>query len=231
MPVMQPISSAPFSLPKLLRWTLLPILLAILLYLLLALTLSFLPINCSQKACEEEATFYLSGSRIHVNFIFPAESLDSAFSELINSKEKPQYLGFGWGDKDFYLDNPHWEDVTFGEGLQALFNSRASILQVTHYRGRPRAGEWVEMKVCAHQYRKLQQYVASFLQKDALGNLTRYPSPAYGSRTQFYAAGGQYSFINTCNTWVNTGLKRAGICTSVWSPLPQGVFYFARKGK
>ena len=216
---------------RLLRWVLLSILGGILLYLLLALLLSFLPVHCSPCDCEQKETFYLSGNRIHVNFIFPADSLDTALFELKKSRGNPKYFGFGWGDKDFYLNNPHWEDVTFGEGLQALFNSRESILQITDYRGRPKAGEWVEMSVCSQQYRALQRYVASFLEKDAQGELLLYPSPAYSPRNRFYAAGGRYSFINTCNTWVNTGLKKSGICTSVWSPLPQGVFYFAKKGK
>ena len=41
----------------------------------------------------------------------------------------------------------------------------------------------------------------------------------YDDNDVFYEANGQYSMVNTCNTWLGDGLRRAGVPMSRWTPL------------
>jgi len=45
----------------------------------------------------------------------------------------------------------------------------------------------------------------------------------------FYQANGSYSFIQTCNTWLGTGLRQAGIKISYWTPLDTFVTWYMKK--
>ena len=46
----------------------------------------------------------------------------------------------------------------------------------------------------------------------------------YGKNDAFYDAKGRYSFLNTCNTWTNDGLKVAGQKAALWTPTDFGIF-------
>ena len=46
----------------------------------------------------------------------------------------------------------------------------------------------------------------------------------YGKNDAFYDAKGSYSFLDTCNTWSNNGLKAAGQKAALWTPSDFGIF-------
>ena len=47
---------------------------------------------------------------------------------------------------------------------------------------------------------------------------------AYGNNDAFYDARGSYSFLYTCNTWTNDGLKVAGQKAAFWTATDFGIF-------
>ncbi|MFM7854609.1 MAG: DUF2459 domain-containing protein [Flammeovirgaceae bacterium] len=45
----------------------------------------------------------------------------------------------------------------------------------------------------------------------------------YWDNDSFYEAKGTYNLFFTCNTWVNEGLKKAGLKACLWTPFDSGL--------
>jgi len=83
----------------------------------------------------------------------------------------------------------------------------------------------VKISITKKQYERLIQYVSSTFDKDASGKPIFIPTNAvYADNDAFYDAKGSYSFLHTCNTWANSGLKAAGQKAALWTPSDFGIF-------
>jgi uncharacterized protein (TIGR02117 family) len=75
------------------------------------------------------------------------------------------------------------------------------------------------------QYTELVKFIDTKFDRDANGNYILIPTKAvYSDNDAFYDAKGSYSFLNTCNTWVNDALKAAGQKAAWWTPTDYGIF-------
>jgi uncharacterized protein (TIGR02117 family) len=76
------------------------------------------------------------------------------------------------------------------------------------------------------QYRKLVGFIQNKFDRDPNGKPILIRTDAvYGSNDAFYDAKGSYSFLDTCNTWTNRGLKIAGQKAALWTASDFGIFY------
>jgi uncharacterized protein (TIGR02117 family) len=134
---------------------------------------------------------------------------------------------FGWGDRDFYINTPTWNDLKFSTAFKALFMSTESamhVVEVEHTRS-----HWQQLLICSHQVDLLNQYIMNSFRKSADGSFIEIPASSYGDRDKFYEATGRFDCLQTCNQWVNNGLKAAQLPSAIWSPFDQGVMYQLRK--
>lgn len=75
------------------------------------------------------------------------------------------------------------------------------------------------------QYKRLIKYIQQYFKRDEKGNLINIiTSNTYGENDSFYEAKGTYQLFFTCNTWVNSALKNAGLKACLWTPFQQGIF-------
>jgi uncharacterized protein (TIGR02117 family) len=74
------------------------------------------------------------------------------------------------------------------------------------------------------QYRRLVDHVRRTFRCDADGRFLFIEGGAYGPTDAFYHAHGSYNAFNTCNCWVGSGLKAAGVRTGWFTPLPKTVY-------
>ncbi len=97
--------------------------------------------------------------------------------------------------------------------------------------------EWVadpqyalrEIRLRPEEYRRLWAAVRADFDLDADGRPRRIDHPGYGRADAFYRARGKASAIRTCNSWVATRLRLAGVKTSAWPPFAQGLLWRYRE--
>lgn len=196
---------------------------AVFFYFLMAVLLSYATTNNYKKACPETTPLYLESTGIHVDLILPKADLTKEFKEKLGLRDSVKYVGFGWGDREFYLNTPTWSDLKVGVAFKALFLSSNSAMHVTPYTSKQPS--WTRVNYCSeYQYRTVQ-YVYKTFKQNQTGNFKRIEGADYNVNDRFYEAKGSLSILKTCNVWVNEALKIAGIQTAQWPPFAQGLMY------
>jgi len=197
---------------------------AILLYGLIALIGGLLPTSPGKQDCTPTQQVYIASNGLHLDIIFPRAYLDSAWVSDLRIPLQTEYVAFGWGDRAFYVETPTWDDFRLSVGLKAVFVNSATAMHVIRYRGT--RDDWRALELCETQADTLKQYVLTSFARNDEGDLTFIEAPGYPDRDQFYEARGDYSFLKTCNNWVNIGLKRTGVRTAIWAPFDWGVLRY-----
>ena len=198
----------------------------LLIFLSAAAILSIIPTSPSKVICKKEQVVYVSSNGVHLDFIIAKKQLSDDIIRGLRLPRKVAYIAIGWGDRDFYINTPTWSDLDFSTAFKALFMSSKSAIHVVEIE-RVRK-HWVEVPLCQHQLDRLIRYVDGTFRKTTDGAFIEIEAAGYGSRDRFYEAKGSFSCINTCNNWVNQGLKAAEVSTSIWSPFDKGVLYQIR---
>lgn len=196
-------------------------------YLLVSLILTIIPINSETGNSEKNKSIYLNSNGVHLNIIIPKDQIDSILLAGLNYEEQDQYFSFGWGDRNFYLETPTWADLTFKNAFVALFFKSPTLIHLTRYS--ESRGDWAEIKVDQDQLKKINQYIYDSFYIDSLNNKVILNNKGYSNNDDFYEALGSYSFYNTCNSWVNTGLKNVGIKACLWTPFEFGLLGMHQK--
>jgi len=137
------------------------------------------------------------------------------------------FVAVGWGDREFYLHTREWKDLTVGRALGALSGMHGALLHVTYLRKADFLDYAYALPLSKAQYAKLVAYVvAAAVQRK--GRLQHVPG-AYTAQDAFYEANGTYHLFQTCNTWIGSGLREAGVKVSRWTPFDQQVVWYLRK--
>jgi len=123
-----------------------------------------------------------------------------------------------------------------GENLHQKFGqqdvpvgARGKLAQVMHV-------EWVtdpayatkSIRMTPEQYRRLWAAIRGSFQLDVQGRPVRIDHPGYWQRDAFYGGVGKASAIDTCNQWVASRLRLAGVRAPLWSPFVQGLASYYR---
>jgi hypothetical protein len=86
------------------------LLLFILGYVLLVLLIPYISVNKAKTSTSEDVTIYIKTNGDHTDIVVPIETGYKNWSETvkrsrIKSKDSiMRYIGYGWGDKKFYLN-------------------------------------------------------------------------------------------------------------------------------
>ncbi|NJY63927.1 TIGR02117 family protein [Salinimicrobium sp. CDJ15-81-2] len=205
-------------------------LLLLLLYFIAALIGSAIPVNSNWQS-GGEITVYLRSNGTHTDFIFPVKSDIIDWEQLIDSTHtlskigNYDYISFGWGDLEFYQKTPDWDDLTFPTAVRAVFLPTPSAMHV-EFESAPRLLQpTVPIRVSREEYKTLVEYVKWSFQRDFSGKVKPVPDLHYNRNDAFFHAKRSLNSFYTCNTWVNNGLKKAGLPACLWTPFDDGIFY------
>ncbi len=124
-----------------------------------------------------------------------------------------QYLGFGWGERQWSLNpptEPHLLEI-FG----ALFLPNRAVLKVERYAEFPAHQNTECVGVTPAHYLQLVGFIQQSFQRDAQ-NQPIYIAEDQVYSASFYEATGTYSLFNNCNHWTAHGLRLAGADTPLW---------------
>lgn len=201
----------------------------IFLYMLGAVVGALIPSGKGEYAGDSGGVeIFVRGTVFHVEFVVPVRTENHDWSDLTppgDFKDSPQgatHVAFGWGERDFFLNVPRWEDFDIGFALNAITFSRNTAIHVERLAA-PVGGSWIQRLVLTQdQYRRLVGYLMDTFRLRG-GKPILIPGSGYGPGHAFYEAKGTYSPFFTCNDWANNGLKTIGAPAALWAPFSYGV--------
>ena len=190
-------------------------------YLIISLILTAITIEKSKDNSENKIGIFLNTNGVHLEVIIPKSYMDTNLLKDLVLKENEKYISFGWGDENFYINTPTWNDLTFKNAFRAMFLKGTSLLHVTRYKYKSK--NWIEVRIDTTELDKLNQYIQDSFKKGDKGNKIILRGIQYATNDNFYKANGNYSPFKTCNTWVNTGFKKSGLKSCYWTPFDFGL--------
>ncbi|NND34048.1 MAG: TIGR02117 family protein [Saprospiraceae bacterium] len=212
---------------KYLKRTFLGLMLLIAGYLIIAVVLSVMSTRPKELPCQKDKEVFITTNGVHLDIIVPKDFLDIKIQRDLQIDAEVAYVSFGWGDKGFYLETPTWHDLKLRTAIKALFLRSETVMHVTNYT--TKYDHWLVQRVCESQLELLIEYLTHSFTRDGEGEVIEIVDSGYTNHDTFYEATGNYNGIYTCNEWVNEGLKKAKIKTSIWSPFDFGVLYQVKK--
>ncbi|MCX6226717.1 MAG: TIGR02117 family protein [Bacteroidia bacterium] len=208
----------------------------IVLYGIAAVLLSVIPVNRERRSPEEQTVdIYFTSNGVHFDIILPVRNeymnwTEEVLKDFTNDLDSA-HVGFGWGDKEFYLTTPTWADLTFATAFKALFLKSESALHVSFYPHVSGYGGMKKLRISPVQYRAMVRFIASSFRRNEDGKTIRIQCFSYGYPDCYYEAMRSYSLFYTCNTWANQAFKKSGLRACVWTPFDKGLLFQYRNVK
>jgi uncharacterized protein (TIGR02117 family) len=204
------------------------VLLLLVLYVLVVLV-GLIPVNNDFKPTADGVEIMVASTAIHADLVLPIRNEMMDWSQLLPASDfagdvsRATRVAFGWGNKEFYVDTRTKADLKAGTLFRAVFWPSATCMHVLMWDDTAIPAGASKTRISHEQYRRLVEYVLGSFRRDDRGRFLRIDPGAYGSNDAFYHAHGSYHAFNTCNSWVGSGLKSAGMRTGWFTPLPKTV--------
>jgi uncharacterized protein (TIGR02117 family) len=180
------------------------------LYFFVAFFFTLFPKKSSIETAKKH-TIYILYSKIHTDIVFNINDINlSKFSEF--KEKKTGYLAFGWGDKEVYLNTPEISNIQISSSLKAFFINTPSLMHVSYIHDLSRYKSVKNIKLSKTQKGHLKKSIMKSF------NFKGKTYTGYGREDFFYAAKGNYNFINTCNTWTGDKLRESNVSMPYWTP-------------
>jgi uncharacterized protein (TIGR02117 family) len=203
----------------------------VLLYLGAAWAFSRIGVN-KDVVAKDEVTIYILSNGVHTDIVVPVKtdlmdwSQSIQFNHTTGKDSTAKYVGFGWGDKGFYLETPTWADLKFSVAFKAAFALSTSAIHATFHHQVQEGEQCKKIQMGMAEYKQLVDYISSSFKRTETNDLVYISTNAnYGTTDAFYEAAGSYSLFHTCNTWANNALKACGQKAALWTPFDTGIFY------
>jgi len=198
-----------------------------LLYLAAALVGSLIPVNRDWREPDQGITIYLVDNGVHLDLVLPAEAAGLSWRSDFAPKDiaEPRWANSDWvmigaGERAVYLDTPTWADLSLKTAARAAITGE----QIIHVQWASDPEDWADaaIRLTPEQYRRLHAAIRASFDLKA-GRPQRIDHPGYWDSDAFYEGVGNFNAIRTCNQWVASRLRIAGVETSLWSPFSKGL--------
>lgn len=206
-----------------------------LLYLLCGAIGSLVPANAGWREAPQGVTIFVRTNGVHTWLMVPkyVESVDwrplADPSHIEDVRYAAgDYLAFGFGNRDFYLNTPTWSDLTFQTTLAAAFGRGPALMHVEHVYD-PEPNEYQSpLTLTRAEYLKLADHIRQSFVLDEQGEPLPLLGRGYGPADIFYEARGSYNMGRTCNEWTGEALRAAGVLTGIWTPFADSIMHRLR---
>jgi uncharacterized protein (TIGR02117 family) len=195
-------------------------------YSLVVFALSRITVNKEDPDPAKDIAIYIKSNGVHTDIVVPVNNEikdwrdEIAFDHTVSKDSTYQYIGFGWGDKGFYLNTPQWSDLKVSTACNAMFYLGTSAMHATFFHGLKEGERCVKINISQAEYQKLVAYI----QTGFCGQkVTVIPNAHYGENDSFYEGEGRYSLFYTCNSWANNALKAANQKAAFWTLTDTGI--------
>lgn len=205
-------------------------------YAIIATLLSYVPVNSDQSDNKDQNTsIYILTNGVHTDIVVPYFNETYDWRTYLDTSLTPgkrtsaEWVGFGWGDKGFYLQTPEWKDLKASVAFNAAFGLSESAMHVTYHDKLIAGEDCVEIKLNKDQYKALCNFILERFDQKNNQFVMINTDQNYGLNDVFYEAKGKYSLFYTCNSWANGALKSAGLKASLFTLWDKGIFYQYKK--
>lgn len=201
-------------------------------YMVAALVGSLVPVNSGWEEATSGTTVYVADNGIHADIVMPVSAQGLDWERLVPRSDfaaadpNARWIAFGSGEERVYFNTPTWWDITPRTIWSALTGGR----RVMHVEYVSDPGYAIrEIRLRPEEYRRLWAAIRADFALDEKGRPKHLAHPGYGCCDAFYRAVGKESAVRTCNTWVASWLRLAGVRTSLWPPFVQGLVWRYRR--
>lgn len=198
----------------------------IVLYSVVVFTLSRITVNKEDPDPAKDIMIYIKSNGVHTDVVVPVANEikdwrnEIAFNHTVSKDSTYQYIGFGWGDKGFYLNTPQWSDLKVSTACNAMFYLGDSAMHATFFHGLKEGERCFKINISQPEYQKLVAYIQTGFRNQ---KVTVIPNAHYGENDSFYEGEGRYSLFYTCNSWANNALKAANQKAALWTLTDTGI--------
>ena len=169
-------------------------------------------------------------SQIHTDIAVPIDALTLADFAFLRDAGLPvdhpdaSWILFGWGGRAFYLQTPTWGDLKPLPVFRALTIDAAVMhVEILGAIAEPWPG-LLDFDIPDSKYHDMLAFIrASFTESG--GAPLHIAGAHYGKTDAFFEAHGSFNALLGCNTWTAAALRRAGLRTGWWNPLPATLAY------
>lgn len=200
-------------------------------YLVAAVIGGLIPANWGWQQPDHGIPIYVQTNGVHTWIAVPTVTPLMDWRPLMpaNHIRAPElsggYLAIGYGNREFYLNTPAWEDLTVERAVHAAVGNGPSLMHVYHER-RPTPDEAQRPIVLSpDQYRRLVRFIEDSFDRNEKGRTIPLIGRGYGRTDVFYEARGGYNLYYTCNEWAGDALREAGVRVGIWTPFTQGIMW------
>ncbi|HEY9851780.1 MAG TPA: TIGR02117 family protein [Leptolyngbyaceae cyanobacterium] len=183
--------------------------------------------NCHLTIC-------VSNTGIHTNIVTPVKNAVFDWQNYLkiddignSSLPNYNYLSFGWGDREFYMNTPSLADINLVTTFNALFLPTPSVMEIQGYSAIPHNIGIKCVKISEQDYSNLMQFIKNSFQIDTNGKTIRIRQ-GHSSYSSFYEAKGNYSILRNCNSWTAEGLRKANVNTPLWAGLSSAIIFHVK---
>ncbi|MHC2993086.1 hypothetical protein OB13_16435 [Pontibacter sp. HJ8] len=206
------------------------------LYMTAGLVLGSIPVNRSYAQPTQGITIFVTDNGVHTDLVLPVKTEYIDWRDKLHLQDYAAadstftQVGFGWGDRKFYMETPEWKDLTFTTAITALFWPTRTAMHV-EYIARPLQQNKYQQPVILseQQYKALVDYILASFQQQPDGEFLLIDGMGYSDNDNFYEANGRFHLFKTCNSWVNGGLKAMGHKAACWAPFSFSVMRQVRE--
>lgn len=192
-------------------------------YGITAIILSNITVNDTLKKtiANNSKSVYLVTNGVHLDIVIPKNNINSSLIKELVTTNDENYLAFGWGDENFFINTPNWGDLTFTNAFKAMFLKSSTLMHVTRYK--QKKPTWVKVNINEQQLHKLNTFIYKSFKLDSNNAKILIPNVSYADNDNFYKAHGSYSCLKTCNSWTNIAFKNSGLKAAYWTPFDFGL--------
>jgi uncharacterized protein (TIGR02117 family) len=202
----------------------------IVVYLGCAFGLSYITVPAEPSA-SADVDIYIMTNGVHTDIVVPVKNNQAdwarevKFENTVGKDTTARYVGFGWGDKGFYLNTPTWAQLKFSVAFKAATGLSSSAIHATYHKKVLESPSCKKIPISKEQYSRLVAYINKSFKLDAAGHVVNIKTTAnYDDTDAFYEANRRYNLFYTCNTWANNALKACGQRACLWTPMDKPIF-------
>lgn len=199
-----------------------------------AVLVGLVPVNRDFQSAQQGVEICVYVDSAHSEIIVPLSSSVHDWSPWFSASDFPDVTGnethvaFGWGDREFFLHTPRWEDVRMDLTASSMLLPTGTVMHVSLSEVPPANEFYRHVVIEPAAYERMVEFITSyFALTGSVRQGTAQPQLVagwnYGPRDAFYEAQGTYSLLYTCNAWTGDALQVAGVRTGSWTPLPIGI--------
>jgi uncharacterized protein (TIGR02117 family) len=190
----------------------------------------FTPVRSSDRATVDHASmgcqYKVCAARfgIHTGLIVPVQNDVFDWQDHLSlNLTHQQYLGFGFGERNWYINPPTELGDVLRKGSRALLLPSSPVLSVQKHDRFPNYFEIECVGVKKADYLALMQFIKNSFHRTQGEAIQVAYRP--DQKIAYYEATGHYSIVRNSNHWTAAGLSAAHINTPLWAGLSTSIMH------